>query len=104
MRHGDSFYIRHEEPCALSVLDTVPYSSDQSTRYITRIQVPPSHRQRGHGATLMRECCEWADETGRTLWLEIGSHGPLDNSQLYEWFGRFGFRGPPGGPMRRRPA
>ena len=104
MRHGDSFYIRHEEPLALSVLDTVPYGGGQRDRYITRIQVPPSHRQQGHGAALMRECCQWADETGRTLWLEIGSSGPLDNSQLYEWFGRFGFRGPDGGPMHRRPA
>lgn len=104
MRHGDSFYIRHEDPVAISVLDTVPYDGGQRARYITRIQVPESHRQRGHGASLMRECCQWADEVGCTLWLEIGSYGPLDNSQLYEWFGRFGFRGPLGEPMHRRPA
>lgn len=102
MTGSKSFYLRHEDPVGLSVLDTVPYESAVH-KYITRVHVPAPHRGRGHGRCLMQQCTQWADAHNYTLHLDIGSYGPLDNTSLHEWFGRNGFRGPPGGPMRRRP-
>ena len=102
MTGSKSFYVRHEDPVGLSVLDVVPYESAVH-KYITRVRVPDAHRGKGHGRDLVQQCTRWADENRYTLHLEIGSYGPLDSTELRNWFGRNGFRGPPGGPMRRRP-
>lgn len=81
----------------VAVLDTQPIDVDLASMIgpggfmITRINVPPRYRGRGHGSELLQMVCEDADYEGVSLVLEINPYGDMTYDQLLSWYSRYGF-------------
>lgn len=80
---------------AIADLSTPGAFGDIPGYVVNRINVPVSHRGRGHGRELLREICRDADSEGATLYLCINPTGPLDHDQLDAWYRRYGFEDDP---------
>ena len=63
--------------------------------YLMLIRTDRNQQGRGHASELLAEICNAADRNGVCLFLEVekGDDGNLSESQLMDWYWRFGFRG-----------
>lgn len=73
-----------------AVADLVDY--DDTTKLITRINVPKEYRSTGVGSQLLQQIVHDADEEGITLLLEIVPSDGLNFQQLELWYKRYGFK------------
>lgn len=87
----------------LAVLDCVDYYN--LGQMITRINVPAEWRGTGVGRSLLKRCCDVADQSKTNLYLEISAYtdGKMQYDELRAWYERCGFKGSIGGIMRRLP-
>lgn len=63
----------------------------EKTWEVFDLTVQLEHRGKGVGRSLLMAVCKQADDEGVTLELIVGSGGFLDDTQLKEWYGRYGF-------------
>lgn len=84
--------IKLDSPVGLAVLDYTEYYAP-GAYYITRINVPISHRGKGYGTKLLEQFLKQADANGWTVWLEIQPSDGLTYDELEAWYLRHGFRG-----------
>lgn len=99
-------FIKLSDPSGLAILDYCRYEDGRSL-LITRVNVPVAHRRKGAGTSLMNQICLHADNLRVPLYLEVSSYeeeSGMDNDQLTEWYGKFGFREIMTRVMRRKPA
>lgn len=63
--------------------------------YLQNIRTDEHERGRGCASDLLNELCELADNAGITIFLEVDAApgGSMTDSQLMDWYWRFGFRG-----------
>jgi GNAT superfamily N-acetyltransferase len=61
--------------------------------FVNRLFVSPNCRGEGIGTKLIRLLVEQADALGVTLTLEINSYDGMGESDLLEFYKKFGFRG-----------
>lgn len=63
--------------------------------YLMHIRTDRNQRGKGHASELLAAICEGADRNGVCLFLEVekGDGGNLSESQLMNWYWRFGFSG-----------
>lgn len=59
---------------------------------VCRVNTPPVDRGKGVAARLMEDVLQQADTEGVTLWLWINPSGPMNYSDLADWYNRLGFR------------
>jgi GNAT superfamily N-acetyltransferase len=64
--------------------------------------VIPEARGKGHGNRALSQICQWADKhkIELKLWVEQYDNGPLNNSQLVQFYRKFGFKGTQDGMTR----
>lgn len=78
---------------AIADLVSVPSVDGRPTYMLTRINVPPTARGRGHGSALLRLVLAAADAEGAVVQLEVLPSGPLGRVALVRWYRRHGFIG-----------
>jgi hypothetical protein len=62
--------------------------------YLMKITTDLLNRGQGRASETLSSICNLADQCGVTLFLEVEKFGlGLDESDLAEWYWRFGFRG-----------
>ncbi len=84
--------IKLSDPVGLAVLDYTEYYAPDAW-YITRINVPRSHRGKGIASKLLNRFLAMADEQNITVWLEIQPSDGLTYDELEAWYLRHGFKG-----------
>lgn len=80
---------------SLAVLDVCEYENDKQF-LITRINIPSRHRNKGVGTRLLSKCCQIADLNNYTLFIQVSAYSEemnMSNSDLTNWYGKFGFTG-----------
>jgi N-acetylglutamate synthase-like GNAT family acetyltransferase len=90
----------------VTILTGKTKTTSQRVFEINRINVPPTHRGRKLGSTLLKKITADADQTNTILVLNILSYGPLDPKALTAWYHRHGFEStnnPNDWHMRRHP-
>lgn len=87
-----SIGIKLSNPSGLAILDYTEHYAP-GAQYITRINVPRSHRGKGIGTQLLNQFLELADKNKWTIWLEIQSSDGLTYDELEAWYLRHDFKG-----------
>ena len=84
----------------IGILDLVPvYYTDPNKLnksglqecLVSRINIPSEFRGQGHGTTLLNSCLQYADDNKLVLLIEVSSSGDMSNTQLSNWYRKFGF-------------
>jgi predicted GNAT family N-acyltransferase len=84
----------------IGILDIVPvYYTDPNKLnmlglqecLVSRINIPSEFRGQGHGTTLLNSCLQYADDNKLVLLIEVSSSGDMTNTQLTNWYRKFGF-------------
>jgi GNAT superfamily N-acetyltransferase len=84
----------------IGILDLVPvYYTDPNKLnmlglqecLVSRINIPSEFRGQGHGTTLLNSCLQYADDNKLVLLIEVSSSGDMTNTQLSNWYRKFGF-------------
>jgi ribosomal protein S18 acetylase RimI-like enzyme len=74
-----------------SIADVSVGVLDPAWAWIHRINVPAPHRGKGIASKLLREICDDADSENLEVRLVVLPSGDLNFTDLYEWYGRYGF-------------
>jgi GNAT superfamily N-acetyltransferase len=82
-----------------------PKGTRPATVYLSLIAVPPEHRRRGHGTTMLSLLTQFADNQGWRIAGFVQAWGGVNLGQgaLVRWYKKFGFKVDTEGGMVREP-
>ncbi len=89
-REGDVYLVSEDGAEA-----SIRRSRSGDAVYLMKIRTSPNQRGKGFASAILCSICEAADQHGVTLFLEVERQDDsgLTESELADWYWRFGFRG-----------